>query len=105
MAAYDYRCESDGVFELTLPLGTSRDEGALAGVQRGRRAGDLCSSLDLADLTLDKSGPGGMTPDTGPTGRPATSSAAADDRPDAGHAEALTERDPGASERAGHCDG
>ncbi len=23
MAAYDYRCETDGVFELTLPLGTA----------------------------------------------------------------------------------
>ena len=23
MASYDYRCERDGVFELTLPLGTA----------------------------------------------------------------------------------
>ncbi|HWH15562.1 MAG TPA: zinc ribbon domain-containing protein [Miltoncostaeaceae bacterium] len=23
MAAYDYRCETDGVFELTMPLGTA----------------------------------------------------------------------------------
>jgi len=66
MAAYDYRCESDGVFELTLPLGTAPT--AAPCPECGEDAPRIYSAPLTTPITLDRSGPGGMTPIPAPPG-------------------------------------
>ena len=67
MAAYDYRCERDGVFELTLPLGTAPSEASCP--ECGEDAPRIFSAPLTTPITLDRSGPGGMTPIPAPPGR------------------------------------
>lgn len=67
MAAYDYRCETDGVFELTLPLGTAPSEAPCP--ECGKDAPRIFSAPLTTPITLDRSGPGGMTPIPAPPGR------------------------------------
>ncbi len=94
MAAYDYRCETDGVFELTLPLGTAPATVPVPGVRRGIPAHLLGAAHDPHHARQERAGR--HDADTGPAGRPAAGWAAADDRPDAGYAEALTDATLGA---------
>ena len=67
MAAYDYRCERDGVFELTLPLGTAPSDAPCP--ECGEAAPRIFSAPLTTPITLDRSGPGGMTPIPAPPGR------------------------------------
>ncbi|HTI33565.1 MAG TPA: zinc ribbon domain-containing protein [Miltoncostaea sp.] len=67
MAAYDYRCETDGVFELTAPLGTAPSEAPCP--ECGKDAPRIFSAPLTTPITLDRSGPGGMTPIPAPPGR------------------------------------
>jgi putative FmdB family regulatory protein len=67
MAAYDYRCETDGVFELTAPLGTAPSEAPCP--ECGEDAPRIFSAPLTTPITLDRSGPGGMTPIPAPPGR------------------------------------
>lgn len=66
MAAYDYRCERDGVFELTLPLGTAPTDAPCP--ECGEDAPRIFSAPLTTPITLDRSGPGGMTPIAAPPG-------------------------------------
>lgn len=67
MARYDYRCEKDGVFELTMPLGTQPSSAPCP--ECGGDAPRVFSAPLTAPPGLDKSGPGGMTPIPRPPGR------------------------------------
>lgn len=67
MAAYDYRCGTDGVFELTAPLGTAPSEAPCP--ECGKDAPRIFSAPLTTPITLDRSGPGGMTPIPAPPGR------------------------------------
>jgi putative FmdB family regulatory protein len=67
MAAYDYRCETDGVFELTAPLGTAPSEAPCP--ECGEDSPRIFSAPLTTPITLDRSGPGGMTPIPAPPGR------------------------------------
>ena len=66
MASYDYRCERDGVFELTLPLGTAPADAPCP--ECGEDAPRVFSAPLTTPITLDRSGPGGMTPIPAPPG-------------------------------------
>jgi putative FmdB family regulatory protein len=70
MASYDYRCERDGLFELTLPLGTAPATAACP------ECGDEAPRIFSAPLTTavrgGQAGAGG--PPAGPGGRPPLSS-------------------------------
>ncbi|MFN8110665.1 MAG: zinc ribbon domain-containing protein [Thermoleophilia bacterium] len=59
MARYDYRCAQDGVFELTLPLGTAPETAPCP--ECGQEAQRLFAAPLTAPPSLDKSGPFGMT--------------------------------------------
>jgi len=67
MAAYDYRCERDGVFELTMPLGTAPS--AAPCPDCGEEAPRIFSAPLTAAPSIDRSGPFGMTPIPPPPGR------------------------------------
>jgi putative FmdB family regulatory protein len=67
MATYDYRCERDGVFELTLPIGTAPTDAPCP--ECGEDAPRIFSAPLTTPITLDRSGPGGMTPIPAPPGR------------------------------------
>jgi putative FmdB family regulatory protein len=67
MATYDYRCERDGVFELTLPIGTAPTDAPCP--ECGEEAPRIFSAPLTTPITLDRSGPGGMTPIPPPPGR------------------------------------
>ncbi|HET6690482.1 MAG TPA: zinc ribbon domain-containing protein [Miltoncostaeaceae bacterium] len=67
MATYDYRCERDGVFELTLPIGTAPTDAPCP--ECGEEAPRIFSAPLTTPITLDRSGPGGMTPIPAPPGR------------------------------------
>jgi len=75
MAAYDYRCERDGVFELTAPMGTAPSTSPCpeCGEEAPRIfAPPLTASLRKIDspmgpLTPDRRAPAGYP---GPGGRP-----------------------------------
>lgn len=66
MAAYDYRCDRDGVFELTLPLGTAPQDAPCP--ECGEKSVRIFSAPLTSPPGLDKSGPGGMTPIPAPPG-------------------------------------
>lgn len=66
MASYDFQCEQDGVFELTLPMGTAPPKAPCP--ECGKKAPRIFSAPLTTPLTLDKSGPGGMTPIPAPPG-------------------------------------
>ncbi len=67
MATYDYRCKRDGsVFELTLPLGTAPSDAPCP--ECGDDSPRIYSAPLTTPLTLDKSGPGGMTRIPAPPG-------------------------------------
>ncbi len=66
MANYDYRCETDGVFEVTLPLGTAPSETPCP--ECGKDAPRIFSAPLTAPPALDKSGPYGMTRIPAPPG-------------------------------------
>ena len=59
MARYDYRCEQDGVFELSMPLGTQPASAPCP--ECGADAPRIFSAPLTAPPSLDKSGPFGMT--------------------------------------------
>lgn len=67
MARYDYRCEKDGVFELTVPLGTQPSSSPCP--ECGGDSPRIFSAPLTAPPGLDRSGPGGMTPIPRPPGR------------------------------------
>ena len=67
MATYDYRCERDGVFELTLPIGTAPTDAPCP--ECGEDVPRIFSAPLTTPITLDRSGPGGMTPIPAPPGR------------------------------------
>lgn len=66
VARYDYRCERDGVFELTLPLGTAPSDAPCP--ECGEKAERVFSAPLTSPPGLDKSGPGGMTRIPAPPG-------------------------------------
>ncbi len=60
MATYDFRCSGDGtVFEVTLPLGTA--PATTPCPECGEEASRVFSAPLTTPITLDRSGPGGMT--------------------------------------------
>ena len=67
MAAYDYKCETDGVFELSFPIGTAPTDAACPAC--GKDSARSFSAPLMTPITLDRSGPGGMTPIAAPPGR------------------------------------
>jgi putative FmdB family regulatory protein len=66
MARYDYRCDSDGVFEVTAPMGSAPSEAPCP--ECGEDAPRIFSAPLTSPPGLDKSGPGGMTPIPAPPG-------------------------------------
>jgi putative FmdB family regulatory protein len=66
MANYDYRCERDGVFELSLPLGTAPSSSPCP--ECGEAAPRIFAAPLTAPPALDKSGPFGMTRVPAPPG-------------------------------------
>lgn len=66
MASYDYRCERDGVFELTMPMGTAPSNAPCP--ECGEDAPRSFTAPLTAIPSLDRSGPGGMTPIPAPPG-------------------------------------
>lgn len=66
MATYDYRCEHDGVFELSMPLGTAPS--AAPCPECSGEAPRIFAAPLTAPPALDKSGPYGMTRIPAPPG-------------------------------------
>ena len=66
VARYDYRCEQDGVFELTMPIGTAPPEAECP--ECGEKSARVFSAPLTSPPGLDRSGPGGMTPIPAPPG-------------------------------------
>lgn len=66
MARYDYRCAQDGVFELTLPLGTAPQSAPCP--ECGGDAVRIFAAPLTSPPSLDKSGPFGMTRVPAPPG-------------------------------------
>ena len=66
MAAYDYQCQKDGVFELTLPLGTAPEKAPCP--ECGKKAPRIFAAPLTTPPGLDRSGPYGMTPIAAPPG-------------------------------------
>jgi putative FmdB family regulatory protein len=66
MATYDYRCEQDGVFELTMPLGTAPSDAPCP--ECGEEAPRMFSAPLTTAPGLDRSGPFGMTRIPAPPG-------------------------------------
>jgi putative FmdB family regulatory protein len=66
MATYDYRCERDGVFELTMPLGTAPSGAPCP--ECGEEAGRIFAAPLTTSPGLDRSGPFGMTRVPAPPG-------------------------------------
>lgn len=67
MATYDYRCGHDGsVFELTMPLGTAPSSAPCP--ECGEDSPRIYSAPLTTPITLDRSGPGGMTRIPAPPG-------------------------------------